>query len=1226
MFLFSPRLICVKKIFSFIVKWIKKSILASVLLVISHTVQAATFTISTPTTDGTFTLSWSDARTFAELYEVINGSRQKIGGQYLKTYSLTYTKVPGTYTYIMVDVLAYGCPSCPGGTAYNRTEIQRTVVVPVTNVAPVIPATITVTPNHFDESISVSWGQSTGASRYELERNGANVYSGLATNSTQSNLQIGTGYTFRVRACNAYGCSDWRTANSAALSETFSVPSNNITGQYSISVVTPPNYSHTRIEERAGTGGSWAELTILGSSGSQSYTVTRSNGTYYYRLSYCYFNNQSQTCTPRNSERSIVVNQPAPTISASFLPATINEGGTSVLSWNATNATTCSATGISGVSGINGSVNYTASSVMSANTTATITINCSGGGGNSSKNATVNINWVNDAPVISGISSRSINEDTSTGAIGFTVVDEETAPALLDVSAISDNQNLIPDGNIQLTNSGTNRTITIVPAANQSGSAKITVKVTDAHGASTTTEFFLTVNAVDDAPVISVINNVSMNELGTATVNFTVTDIDSPVSGVTVSSDSTSIVTPVLSGSDNSYSVTLTAGTITTNSSSLSATITVMVPFSPTPVTRSFTATVNNVNPQLWITDSGTIGVYTLNWNFGTAATKIFQNGADITTLIDPSGYAPISGSKQITKAANGTFNYYISDCVRGTQGSLSCSGSYSPVSKTVTFPVPTVTASFNKASVNEANAGATNTTAELTWNSTNADSCSASGITGVGASSGSLTYTAPANLITNQTHKVIVTCTGKGGPAQDDAELALVALNDQPTISAIASPVVFNEDETKSISVTVGDEETAAASLIVTAVSDNQSLIPDSNIQLINNGTNRTITLVPVANQSGTAKITLKVTDENDAFVTTEFNITVNDVDDAPIISDIPVINVNEGATSDWQSFTITDIDTLSELEVAATTNGSALVSDSNIYLEKTGSNTYRIAVKVGGRISTGGIDHELVNVQIVVSGGSPTPVPKIFPVKVNNLPAQLTAPELSTSGLYEVKWDYAAYGVRIFENGADITHLIHSSGTAPKSGSRAFSKHESGIYNYAIKDCVYGQNGTLICDQITDTKSVQVSLSAPVAPTLNSPPTSNTGEYVVTWTVIPGVINYKLYENDQIIHNSASTFKAFQATNRKGSGTYQYKVQACIFSCSEFSNIQTTVVTIASSSSRSSSSFPSSSFSSLSSSSASSKSSSSLSSLNRRVIFIHTDLLGSPAAETNAEGNANE
>ena len=90
------------------------------------------------------------------------------------------------------------------------------------------------------------------------------------------------------------------------------------------------------------------------------------------------------------------------------------------------------------------------------------------------------VNAVNDNPTISDIANQSTNEDTATSAIAFTVGDVETAAASLTLSGASSNTTLVPNVNIVFGGSGANRTVTITPAANQSGTTTITVTVTDA--------------------------------------------------------------------------------------------------------------------------------------------------------------------------------------------------------------------------------------------------------------------------------------------------------------------------------------------------------------------------------------------------------------------------------------------------------------------------------------------------------------------------------------------------------------------------------------------------------------------------------------------------------------------------------------------------------------------------------------------------------------------------
>lgn len=150
----------------------------------------------------------------------------------------------------------------------------------------------------------------------------------------------------------------------------------------------------------------------------------------------------------------------------------------------------------------------------------------------------VRLTNVNEAPTIGSISSRVINEDSSTAPISFTIGDFDTAIGNLVVSVASNNQALIPDGNIVLGGTGANRVIGVTPASNQSGSAMITILVSD--GVSTTQRTFeVTVNPLNDAPTISALTALStLEDTPTTPIAFTIDDIDSPVNGLTVTASS----------------------------------------------------------------------------------------------------------------------------------------------------------------------------------------------------------------------------------------------------------------------------------------------------------------------------------------------------------------------------------------------------------------------------------------------------------------------------------------------------------------------------------------------------------------------------------------------------------------------------------------------------------------------------------------------------------------
>jgi hypothetical protein len=63
--------------------------------------------------------------------------------------------------------------------------------------------------------------------------------------------------------------------------------------------------------------------------------------------------------------------------------------------------------------------------------------------------------------------------------------------------------------------------------------------------------------------------------------------------------------------------------------------------------------------------------------------------------------------------------------------------------------------------------------------------------------------------------------------------------------------------NSTTPIGFTVSDDQTPSQNLIITASSTNQTLIPDANIIISGAGSNRQVTITPMANQSGETLIT---------------------------------------------------------------------------------------------------------------------------------------------------------------------------------------------------------------------------------------------------------------------------------------------------------------------------------------------------------------------------------
>jgi hypothetical protein len=149
-----------------------------------------------------------------------------------------------------------------------------------------------------------------------------------------------------------------------------------------------------------------------------------------------------------------------------------------------------------------------------------------------------------------------------------------------------------------------------------------------------------------------------------------------------------------------------------------------------------------------------------------------------------------------------------------------------------------------------------------------------------VDVATGDLSFTPGAEL--NGRATVTVTLMDGGGTANGGVDsspaqalmITVTAVNDAPTISDIADRTISINRSTGPITVAVGDVETAAGSLIVSSDSSNRTLVPTGTSTFGEGGITRTVTITPPLHQTGTATITVTVTDgelsAHDTFVLT--------------------------------------------------------------------------------------------------------------------------------------------------------------------------------------------------------------------------------------------------------------------------------------------------------------------------------------------------------------------
>ena len=94
------------------------------------------------------------------------------------------------------------------------------------------------------------------------------------------------------------------------------------------------------------------------------------------------------------------------------------------------------------------------------------------------------------------------------------------------------------------------------------------------------------------------------------------------------------------------------------------------------------------------------------------------------------------------------------------------------------------------------------------------------------------------------------------------------------PTISDIADITIAQDTVAGPVAITISDDDTPADSLTLVASSRNTALVPDENVVFGGSAENRTMTITPVAGQSGQATIFVTVSDgvrtASDSFVLT--------------------------------------------------------------------------------------------------------------------------------------------------------------------------------------------------------------------------------------------------------------------------------------------------------------------------------------------------------------------
>lgn len=644
-------------------------------------------------------------------------------------------------------------------------------------------------------------------------------------------------------------------------------------------------------------------------------------------------------------------------------------------------------------------------------------------------NVTFTITPVNDDPTISDILNQNIGLNSSTGALGFTIGDIETAAGSLTVIATSSNTTLVPNNVANLVLAGTtaSRTINVIPAVGQAGTTTITVTVSD--GTTTASDTFVVTVAANTAPTISDVVNQTIAEEGSlAPVAFTVNDAETAAASlsVTASSSNQSIIpdASIIIASTGGGGRTVAIAPVANINGSVTITLTVTDGGSLTTV-DTFTLTITEVNDPPTATndsltsiteDSGvrTIPFSTLLGNDSPGPANESTQALTITSVTAISGgTVSLSGANVLfTPATNyngpASFNYVVQDngTTNGVAAPLSATGTASftitsvndapsftkgsDITAHINDPAQSIAAWASGLSAGPADESNQTVTLNVTANTNSALFAVQPTI----ASNGTLTFTPQTGASGSATITVVAQDTGgtaNGGVDTSPPQTFVITVlptpaNLVPTINSIGNVIqmVGLGAQTVALSgITAGGTETQA--LQVSATSNNLAVVPNPSVGYASPSSAGTLTLAP-GTQPGAATITVTVRDagpdgtfnnSDDALTTTQFNVTVipyNAPPDATDSSRSTLLNTPVGGV-----LPATDPDSAS---LTYSIVMPPVLGTLTAFNATTGAFTYTPATGASGldllqfRVSDG-FSTDTATLRIVIQGAQPTVTP---------------------------------------------------------------------------------------------------------------------------------------------------------------------------------------------------------------------------------------------------------
>ncbi|MEH6343759.1 MAG: Ig-like domain-containing protein [Bermanella sp.] len=488
------------------------------------------------------------------------------------------------------------------------------------------------------------------------------------------------------------------------------------------------------------------------------------------------------------------------------------------------------------------------------------------------------VNAQNDAPVWSTISEQNTNEDNDL------VIDLSDSASDVDGDSLTYSVTSCAT-NITCSVSGSN--LTLSPDSNHNGAThNITVEVDDSIASAVSTSFNLVVNAQNDAPTITAVDQTTSED------NAIVVDISS------WGSDG--------DGDSVTYSITTCASNITCSISGTDLTLT--PDGNHNGATHSITIEVDDGNSGT-ASDSFNLNVSAQNDAPAWSTISAQNTNEDTDLVIDLSGYASDTEGDSLTYSVTSCASN-ITCAISGNNLTLTPDSNHNGATHNITVAADDSTASAVSTSFNlvvNAQNDAPSWSAIPDQNIDDGDNSVISlGSYASDTEGDSLTYSATscgANLTCSISGSSL-TVSASGG-AGTTVSVTIEADDGNSGTSSDSFDVNITNPANNAPTITAVDQSTSEDNAIVVDISDwgsdadSDSLTYSvtscaSNITCSISGTN--LTLTPDSNHNGaTHSITIEVDDGNSGTASDSFNLNVSAQNDAPVLSTISAQNTNE-------------------------------------------------------------------------------------------------------------------------------------------------------------------------------------------------------------------------------------------------------------------------------------------------------------------------------------------